>query len=502
MDQRTQDSLDYSLILLHDVMKLPMTKIGNVELVELFIRSSLKVPSLTRLCEYFTTYLPGKSAICDKPKKYKCRDWIVFHNQLRLRKGYEELVPFSHKQRNSIKDKRYVMYKILSYEVKHGINGLQKFDFFTRKRFLFHSPSVPSTFVDATTTTSQLTSPEFQLRDTLPSMKSNKAASGSDFEDSVSLAKAEKYSLCDNFGLNELMRETTLHAQCGCVGKLTHALGRSFFKPGLSVECSAHGAGCNIGRSKVINLTHACRLNYREKDYQCSLAATTLVGSVFSNGLNTTQFKRALTRSGFTVSNNRIEGVIRAYTHAVHEEYHDQQIRIDKTLKGKTNIRVGIDISFSQVRKASFSQTACLEQASGEIVRMVVLNKHIENCSSNKLEVLGVEKLIDLSHEAKIPLSLISTDESGEVANLLKKKSKTQNEIFGIKIVAQNDAFHKLKNSRKARKNKFQDPKFLSQKLLTKLEDLKLEGLKQMAKQMEVHYDSKRNIKKKNWSIC
>ena len=142
------------------------------------------------------------------------------------------------------------------------------------------------------------------------------------------------------------MRETTFHAQCGCVGKLTHTLGRSFFKPSLTIECSAHGVGCNIGRSTVINLTQACTLNYKEKEYQCSLAATKLFGSTFSNGLNTTQFRRALTRSGFTISSNCIAAVVEAHKTAVCGGYQDQQICNDNSFKGNNNIRVGINSVF------------------------------------------------------------------------------------------------------------------------------------------------------------
>ena len=54
-----------------------------------------------------------------------------------------------------------------------------------------------------------------------------------------------------------------------------------------------------------------------------------------------------------------------------------------------------------------------------------------------------------------------------------------------MKLIAQNDAFHKIKNSKKARKSEFQDPKIKSQKLHTTLEKLKLEGLKQIAIQMK-----------------
>ena len=122
MDDYTQEALDYSLILSHDLMKLPTSRIGNTALINLFIRSSLKVPSITRLREYFTVHIRNKSALTEKPSKYKCREWIRFHNQLRFRPRYEDLVPFTQLQSRGIKDKRYVMYKILSYEVKNGIN--------------------------------------------------------------------------------------------------------------------------------------------------------------------------------------------------------------------------------------------------------------------------------------------------------------------------------------------------------------------------------------------
>ena len=77
-----------------------------------------------------------------------------------------------------------------------------------------------------------------------------------------------------------------------------------------------------------------------------------------------------------------------------------------------------------------------------------------------------------------------------------QKKSNVQQEKFGFEILTQNDAFHKLNNSRKARKKKFQDQKMQSQKLFTKMEDLKLEGLKQLAKQMIVDFHLERNMSK------
>ena len=67
MDDYTQEALDYSLVLLHDLMKLPSSRIDNTALINLFIRSSLKVPSITRLREYFTVHIKNKSALTEKP---------------------------------------------------------------------------------------------------------------------------------------------------------------------------------------------------------------------------------------------------------------------------------------------------------------------------------------------------------------------------------------------------------------------------------------------------
>ena len=65
---------------------------------------------------------------------------------------------------------------------------------------------------------------------------------------------------------------------------------------------------------------------------------------------------------------------------------------------------------------------------------------------------------------------------------------------FGQEIILQNDAFHKLKNSRKERAAKFRDSKINSQKLSAKLEDLKICGLQQIALQfgMTVYFKDKR----------
>ena len=56
---------------------------------------------------------------------------------------------------------------------------------------------------------------------------------------------------------------------------------------------------------------------------------------------------------------------------------------------------------------------------------------------------------------------------------------------------------HKPKNSRTARKQKFQLPRMNSEKVSTRLEDIKVEGLKQILKQIEVPIDIKKKIIKK-----
>ena len=147
---------------------------------------------------------------------------------------------------------------------------------------------------------------------------------------------------------------------------------------------------------------------------------------------------------------------------------------------------VGIDTSFSQCRKAQFSQTACLEDKSKEIVRMVVLDKREQNCVSNKLEALGVQKLFDKCFDAKVALAVVSTDECGELVQLIERHSKRQIGTFGVEVEAQNDPFHKIKNSKKARKGRFQDSKIESQKLFTLLKDMKVDGLKDILIQMNI----------------
>ena len=295
------------------------------------------------------------------------------------------------------------------------------------------------------------------------------------------------------------MRDTTVHAQCGCTGKLTHNLRRSFFKPTVVLECSAQGKGCNIGRRKTINLTRATTLNHRNETYQCSAVAARLTGSLFQSGLSMKQFQRALRLSGLQVSKSKIEAVIDTYAEAIRMEYDEQQNCINNAYKSARNTNVGIDTSFSQNRNAQYSQTAALEEKSSEIVQMVIKDKCVEKCSSNKLEALGTSLLLDNSLAAEMSFAAVSTDECSEVRPLLQRKAKIQADKFGVEMKIQNDAFHRLKNNRKARKDKFENPKIQSQRVFTKLEELKLEGLKEIALQLEIEVEQNKKMKKSDW---
>ena len=141
-DEKFPKILDYSLILLYDCSSLSSHSITNRKLIEIFIRNSLKVPSLTRLVQYFEEHIGEKSATHEGPGS-NVREWIKFHNRLRKRPGYEKLVPFTTLERTSVKDIRFVKYKILSCEVQNSINGMQTFDFFNKKRFIIESPADP-----------------------------------------------------------------------------------------------------------------------------------------------------------------------------------------------------------------------------------------------------------------------------------------------------------------------------------------------------------------------
>ena len=124
ISKSVRELLDNCLILLHDHATLPVTRIDDEALIKLFIRNALKIPSTKRLQEYFDKHVYMKSAIRENKGK-RVRDWTKFHNGLKVRKGYENIVPLTLKEQKSIKDARYIKYRILSYEVHHKINGLK-----------------------------------------------------------------------------------------------------------------------------------------------------------------------------------------------------------------------------------------------------------------------------------------------------------------------------------------------------------------------------------------
>ena len=129
-----------------------------------------------------------------------------------------------------------------------------------------------------------------------------------------------------------------------------------------------------------------------------------------------------------------------------------------------------MDTSFSQGRSATYSQTACLKHKSGDIVR--------------------VEKHMDICIESKVPLSVINTDECGQLANLFKRKSEKQS----LKIL-ELSRYHKMtRRSKTVEKQNFNTQKF--SKLFTTLDYLKIEGLSQLLIQMEVAYSKKQLSKK------
>ena len=173
VNHETQSILDYCLVLLYDYAILPMACIDNDTLVQLFIRNSLKVPSLTRVRQYFQEHLACKSAIYEFHGG-RVRDWARFHNRLKKRPGYKKLIPFTRLEQDDIRDIRYVKYRILSYEVENNINGIQTFDFFINKKFIAMSPAIQDELkMDNLERNSEFnanTPPRLALRDILPSV--------------------------------------------------------------------------------------------------------------------------------------------------------------------------------------------------------------------------------------------------------------------------------------------------------------------------------------------
>ena len=145
-------------------------------------------------------------------------------------------------------------------------------------------------------------------------------------------------------------------------------------KPTLVTECQAQGKGCNIGRRKTINLTKAISLELEDKTVQCSAVSAKLTGAVFQSGLNMTQFKRSLRRSGLKVSNTKVDQVVDTYMEAKQLNVNMMNNKkINNAYKLVQNTNVAVDTSFSQSRNAQYSQPAALEKDSGELVHWLFL---------------------------------------------------------------------------------------------------------------------------------
>ena len=423
----SQKLLDYCCILLHDHMKFDMGRVSNTVLIEFFIRNSLKVASTSKVKEYFENHVVHKSAI-GEIKSNTIRDWIDFHNRLcKTRVGYNNLIPMSTKERRNIKDIRHIKYRILAYEVSNNVNGVQPFNIFFKKRLVTHTPNHPTDCpneeikldVDEEETNQNIAFNKTpfsnpKIRQNYATIKSKKSSSSSACEDEDIITETA-YGICDDIGLNNLIVEIQNHSQSSCSGTLRHSIGNSFFKPSLRLECSAQSKYCTVGRMKSINLTCTSSFPYGKVEHQCSAAAARLTGGLLINGQNAHQIKKAFRQSGLKVSNVKFNAVAGAYMNQVYKEYNEQQKKINTIYRSKKGVCVATDTSYSQGRNARYSQTAMLEQKSGEIIQMVILDKEQEKCSSNNLDVLGVERVIDRCHDAQIPLAGISTDECSAV---------------------------------------------------------------------------------------
>ena len=79
MDASLQSVTDNCLILMHNFVALPKSKINNDLLIKIFIRSALKVPSTSRMQQYFTDHVMKKSAIAECKAK-TVREWTKGNN--------------------------------------------------------------------------------------------------------------------------------------------------------------------------------------------------------------------------------------------------------------------------------------------------------------------------------------------------------------------------------------------------------------------------------------
>ena len=132
-----------------------------------------------------------------------------------------------------------------------------------------------------------------------------------------------------------------------------------------------------------------------------SAAAAKLFSASFLRGLSVSGFCKTVRRSGAKISEAKILSIVQAYRTAIELEYQHQQCLIDESYQTNQTTAIAVDTSFSQIRNARFGQTAALEHKSGEIVKMVVLDKKELKCNSNSLEPLGVAKIVDQSFSNK-----------------------------------------------------------------------------------------------------
>ena len=124
------------------------------------------------MLDYFDEHVQKKSVTVEESSR-NARRWIRFHNNLTERTGYEALKPFTKKEHITIKDFRYVKYKILSYEVEHKINDLKTFDFFKSNRFVARSPMIPRALKTNPNDSQATLTPQAKLRDNLPSVRTS-----------------------------------------------------------------------------------------------------------------------------------------------------------------------------------------------------------------------------------------------------------------------------------------------------------------------------------------
>ena len=95
----------------------------------------------------------------------------------------------------------------------------------------------------------------------------------------------------------------------------------------------------------AINLTLASTIEFDNQKYQCSFAAAKLTGAAFQNGLNISQFKRAVRQSGLKVSQAKLGAVVAAYATATLDEYKEQQSAIDDAYRSSLDTKIAMDTS-------------------------------------------------------------------------------------------------------------------------------------------------------------